>query len=146
VTDIEESSTIGTSVTPAQDLSTAEQGSTVTDSEEHMTGTVQVSMDVTTQQDQLTTEITTTAPYVPVTTKPHSCDVMDIALLYAQYVLKSLGQNADGNLLYNGHKVPLQFFVRVLNIQGADVRDVTTDNLRNIALLYIIYGLHEVHE
>ena len=143
-TDREESTTAGTSVTPAQDLSTAEQGSTVTDSEERITGTEQVSTDVTTQQVQLTTEITTTATYVPVTTKPPACDTQDIALLYVQYVLKSLGQNADGNILYNGHNVPIQFFVRVLNIQGADVRDVTIDNLRNIALLYIIYDLHEL--
>jgi hypothetical protein len=144
MTDREESSIPGTSVTPAQDLSTAEQGSTVTDSEEHMTGNEQVSTDGTTQQVQLTTEIPTTATYVPVTTKPQPCDVQDFVLLYVQYVLKSLGENADGNILYNGHKVPVQFFVRVLNIQGTDVRDITTDNLRNIALLYIIYDLHEL--
>jgi hypothetical protein len=116
----------------------------VTDSEERVTGTEQVSTDVTTQQVQLTTEITTTTTYVPVTTKPQACDVKDIALLYLQYVLKSLGENADGNILYNGHKVPVQFFVTVVNMQGADVRDVTTDNLRNIALLYITYDLHEL--
>ena len=144
VTDREESSTPRTSATPAQDLSTAEQGSTVTDSEERMTGTEQVSTDVTTQQVQLTTEITTTSTYVPVTTKPQACDIQDFVLLYVQYVLKSLGENADGNILYNAHKVPVQFFVKVLNIQGTDVRDVTTDNLRNIALLYIIYDLHEL--
>jgi hypothetical protein len=144
VTDREESSTAGTSVTPAQDLSTAEQGPTVTDSEEHMTGTEQVSTDVTTQQVQLTTEITTPATYVPVTTKPQACDVKDIALLYVQYVLKSLGENADGNILYSGHEVPVQFFVRVLTLQGADIHDVTTDNLRYIAVLYITYDLHEL--
>jgi hypothetical protein len=140
------SSTLRTPVTPAQDLSTAEQGSTVTDSEESTTAGTSVTpaQDLSTQQVQLTTEITTTVTYVPVTTKPPACDTQDIALLYVQYVLKSLGQNADGNILYNGHKVPVQFFVRVLNIQGADVRDVTTDNLRNIALLYIIYDLHEL--
>jgi hypothetical protein len=143
VINIDESSTAGTNVTPAQGLSTTEQVSTVTDREEHMTGTEQVSTDVTTQQVQLTTEITT-ATYVPVTTKPQACDVKDIALLYVQYVLKSLGENADGNILYSGHKVPVQFFVSVVNMQSVDVRAITTDNLRNIALLYIMYDLHEL--
>jgi hypothetical protein len=59
-------------------------------------------------------------------------------------VLKCLGQNVDGNLLYNGHKVPPQFFARVLNIQGVGVHDVTTDNLRNTALLCITGDLHEL--
>jgi hypothetical protein len=96
---------------------------------------------VTTQQAQLTTEITTAAS-VTITTKPQACDTNDIALLYAHDALKSLGQNADGNILYNGHEVPLQFFVSALNLLGVDVHNTTIDNLCHIALLYIIYGLH----
>jgi hypothetical protein len=116
----------------------------VTDREERMTGIEQFSTAVTTQQVQLTTEISTTANYVPVTTETQACDIKDIALLYVQYVLKSLGENADGNILYSGHEVPVQFFVSVLKMQGVDVRDVTIDNLRNIALLYILYDFHEL--
>jgi hypothetical protein len=101
VTDTEESSTSVTSVTPTQNLSTTEQGSTVTDSEQHMTDTVQVSTDVTTQQDQLTTGITTAAACVPLTTKPHSCNTdidIDTLIFYLRSINSIVGYRACQHL------------------------------------------------
>jgi hypothetical protein len=159
-TDNEESSSAGISDTPGQDLSTIERGAHPADSDSNFTssaqgstvgGTSNIYVSATTEQDQTTTELTanavTSTSAVSLAsgtepTKPQACDVKDIALLYAQYVLKARGDSSDGSILYNAHEVPMQFIVSVLKLQGTDSHDVTIDNLRNIALLYIMYDFH----
>jgi hypothetical protein len=164
--DIIESSSTGVSGTWGQDVSTTEQGSTSVDiiqsSSVGVSGTWGQDVSSTadglhpadgdsstqssTDEGKSTINISATTEQVRTTeftgTESQECDVKDISLLYAQYVLRTRGGSSDGDVLISGHDIPLQFIVSVLELQGTDPRDVTIDNLRNITLLYIMYDLN----
>jgi hypothetical protein len=133
--DNEASATAEVSDTPGQDVPTAES-STAEDNEASATAEVSD----TPGQDLWTAETSTVASegeQSAATERPP--DASDIALLYAQYLLTSEGERADGEVLYGGQQIPMQFFVSVLKLQDTDLGTATVDNLRTIAQLYVMY-------
>jgi hypothetical protein len=140
--DNEESLTVEESDIPEDDLSNAEQASSPADEESATVAESDIPEDDLSKVEQASTVGAENDQIATDPTKEQTPDARDIALLYAQYVLKSAGESADGEILYDGHEIPLQFFVRVLTLQDTDLRNVTIDNLHTIAQLYVTYDLN----